>query len=100
MFTNLIESSSHAKELKRRGSFLLFTTATYVVLFVITGVVSIYAYDARLEQQNLEFVTLLSPQDFAPEVTPQPAAPRQPQSTRETNNSNVTQRTDPMASVN
>ena len=33
MFNNLIESSSHAKEFKRRGSFLLFTTATYVVLF-------------------------------------------------------------------
>src|ERR1700741_4372291 len=67
MFNNLIESSSHAKEFKRRGSFQLFTTATYVVLFVITGVVSIYAYDARLEEQNLEMVTLISPQDIAPE---------------------------------
>ncbi|MEN3327597.1 MAG: hypothetical protein V7638_2404, partial [Acidobacteriota bacterium] len=26
MFNNLIESSSHAREYKRRGSFLLFTT--------------------------------------------------------------------------
>src|SRR6478752_8781518 len=68
MFTNLIESSSHTKEFKRRGSFLLFTTATYVVLFVITGVVSIYAYDARLEEQNLEMVTLISPQDIAPKA--------------------------------
>jgi len=66
MFTNLIESSSHAKEFKRRGSFVLFTTGTYVVLFVVTGVVSIYAYDARLEEQNLEMVTLISPQDIAP----------------------------------
>jgi periplasmic protein TonB len=74
MFTNLIESTSHAREFKRRGSFLLFTTATYMVLFVITGVVSIYAYDARLEQQNLEFVTMLSPQDFAPEPEPAPAS--------------------------
>src|SRR5688572_33433066 len=64
MFTNLVESSSHTKEFKRRGSFFLFTTATYVVLFVITGVISIYAYDARLEEQNLELVSLLSPQDF------------------------------------
>jgi TonB family protein len=34
--------------------------------------VSIYAYDARLEEQNLEMVTLISPQDIAtkePEVT-------------------------------
>ena len=60
MFNNLIESSSHAKEFKRRGSFLLFTTATYVVLFVVTGVISIYAYDARLEQQNLELVSLVA----------------------------------------
>ena len=47
MFNNLIESSSHASEFKRRGSFFLFTTATYILLFVIGGVVSIYAYDAR-----------------------------------------------------
>ena len=61
MFNNLIESSSHSRELKRRGSFLLFTTATYVVLFVITGVVSIYAYDAHLEQQSdqLELLTFV-----------------------------------------
>src|ERR1700754_1876742 len=48
MFNNLIESSSHAKEYKRRGSFLLFTGAVYVALFAVTGVVSIYAYDAHL----------------------------------------------------
>jgi hypothetical protein len=74
MFSNLIESSSHAKEFKRRGSFLLFTTATYVVLFVITGVVSIYAYDTHLEQQNLEIVTLLSPQEIVPEPVTRPIA--------------------------
>lgn len=101
MFTNLIESTSHAKEFKRRGSFLLFTTATYVVLFVITGVVSIYAYDARLEQQNLEVIALLSPQYLVPEVEPTAAAPVQrPQATRETNNSNVAERADPTVSVN
>lgn len=65
MFNNLIESSSHRREFKRRGSFLLFTTATYALLFVIAGVVSIYAYDARLEDQNTEVVTLLTPVDFA-----------------------------------
>jgi protein TonB len=63
MFNNLIESSSHTKELKRRGSFLLFTTATYLVLFVVTGVVSIYAYDAHLEEQTeqLELLTFVPP---------------------------------------
>ena len=61
MFNHLIESSSHFREYKRRGSFLLFTTAVYAVLFVVSGVVAIYAYDARLEKQSLEFVILLPP---------------------------------------
>src|SRR5215218_3178758 len=82
MFNNLIESSSHAKEFKRRGSFLLFTTATYLVLFVITGVVSIYAYDAHLARQNTEldlvtFVPLLPTEPPPPEVrsVARPASP-------------------------
>jgi hypothetical protein len=75
MFNNLIESSSHRKEFKRRGSFVLFTTATYVLLLVITGVVSIYAYDARLEDQSLEVVVTLAPIDVA---APQPEHPRAP----------------------
>ncbi len=69
MFNHLIESSSHSREFKRRGSFFLFTTATYFLLFVIAGVASIYAYDARLEDQNREIVTMISPEDFpAPPV--------------------------------
>ena len=71
MFNNLIESSSHVKEFKRRGSFLLFTTATYVVLFVVTGVVSIYAYDAHLETQNTELEITFVPLREA-EQPPQP----------------------------
>ena len=46
MFNNLIESSSHTTELKRRGSFFLFTVATYAVLFVIAGV-ALFACVAR-----------------------------------------------------
>ena len=98
MFNNLIESSSHTKEYKRRGSFLLFTGACYVVLFVVMGVVSIYAYDARLEQQILEDVVLLSPQDV---VTPGPAPaarPDRPASTSDT--SRVPVREIAMLSVN
>jgi protein TonB len=69
MFNNLIESSSHAREFKRRGSFVLFTSAIYALLFVVAGVMSIYAYDARLDDQNTEFVTMLSPVDLpAPPV--------------------------------
>src|SRR5690349_4434185 len=72
MFNNLIESSSHTKEFKRRGRFLLFTCATYLVLFAIAGVASIYAYDAHLEEQTTQ-LELLSwvpqpPVEAAPEV--------------------------------
>jgi protein TonB len=98
MFNNLIESSSHAKEFKRRGSFLLFTTATYLVLFVVTGVISIYAYDARLEQQNLELVVLLPPTELAP--APKPAAPiKRPRVARDNNESNIPTRAIAMAPV-
>jgi periplasmic protein TonB len=90
MFKNLIESSSHAKEFKRRGSFLLFTTGTYVVLFVVTGVISIYAYDAHLENQSTQWeVTLMPvvPQDPPAETvrnTIRPASTRDNSVTRST----------------
>ena len=63
MFNNLIESSSHAREYKRRGSFLLFTTGVYAVLLLLAGVASIYAYDAHLEEQTtqLELLTFVPP---------------------------------------
>lgn len=72
MFNNLIESSSHAREYKRRGSFLLFTTATYLVLIAIGGVASIYAYDAHLEARSTELELLtfvpVPPAEAEPEV--------------------------------
>ena len=71
MFNNLIESSSHAGEYKRRGSFLLFTTGIYLVFFAIAGVVSIHAYDAHLEAQNTDLELLT----FVP--VPPPEAERQ-----------------------
>lgn len=99
MFNNLIESSSHTKEYKRRGSFLLFTGATYVVLFVVAGVASIYAYDAHLEAQTTELVTLLSPQEIVPER--QPEATARPEHSRATNpnEGTVAIRRDPMLDV-
>ena len=78
MFTNLVESESHREDFKRRGSFLLITTAVYALFFVFAGVLSIYAYDAQLEKQDQE-LTLL---EFIPPVTtPANAAhtPRTPQ---------------------
>jgi protein TonB len=99
MFNNLIESSSHAKEFKRRGSFLLFTTATYLVLFVVTGVISIYAYDARLEQQNLELTALVAPVEWVkPEAQPE-VQPDRPQPSKDNNQSNIPTRAIAMAPV-
>jgi protein TonB len=70
MFHNLIESQSHRKEFKRRGSFVLFTVAAYAVILFGAGIGSIYAYDAQLEAQasSLELMS------WVPPVTP--AAPR------------------------
>jgi len=58
MFNNLIESSSHAREFKRRGSFLLLTTIAYAALFVVGGVASIYAYDAHLDDESTELALI------------------------------------------
>ena len=78
MFNNLIESSSHAREFKRRGSFVLFTGAAYALLFVIAGVMSIYAYDASLSEpgNELELISFVPPQ--ADRVVPEPVRVRRP----------------------
>ena len=99
MFNNLIESSSHKTELRRRGSYFLFTTAIYVVLFTVAGVVSIYAYDARLEEPPIEIV-MLSPLDYQP---PAPAPTNRPPASVSQEHSKASAqavRRDPMASVN
>lgn len=101
MFTNLVESSSHAKEFKRRGSFVLITTVTYAVLLVAMGVVSVYAYDARLQEQNLEMVVLISPQDITPAPVKPASQPDRPARNNDNNNeSNITERAEAMLSVN
>ena len=65
MFNNLIESSSHKREFKRRGSFVLCTTITYALMLGASGVVSIYAYDAHLDAQTnqLELVMFVPPEE-------------------------------------
>ena len=100
MFTNLIESSSHAQEFKRRGSFVLFTTVTYAVLLLITGVVSIYAYDARLGQQNLDLdIILLTPETLPTEPAPRPPSPPAGANTPTHNDSPVDRFRQPTATV-
>ena len=60
MFSNLIESGSHAADLKRRGRFLIGTTLFYGLLLAVTGVGSIYAYNVRLDYDpDYELVALM-----------------------------------------
>src|SRR5712691_10747364 len=77
MFANLIESQSHGKEFKRRGRFVIATAAAYTVLFFVAGIVSIYAYDARVEAQTdeLEVLNWVPP---VAEVAPKPPRNVQP----------------------
>ena len=85
MFNNLIESTSHAREYKRRGSFLLFTTGVYAVLLLLAGVASIYAYDAHLEAQTTQLELLsyvpLDPEPQPPRVVSEPPRTSNPRNT-------------------
>ncbi|MDX6696338.1 MAG: periplasmic protein TonB [Blastocatellia bacterium] len=60
MFNNLVESNLHIADMKRRGSFLLATTLAYALLLMAAGVGSIYAYEARVDNQNLELTALVT----------------------------------------
>ena len=81
MFNNLIESSSHKREFKRRGSFFLFTVAAYSLLFAAGGIASIYAYDAQLDERTEEIIVMLRPVDFPSQpqpITEHTRSPRPP----------------------
>ena len=87
MFTNLIESASHAKEYRRRSSFFLITVAAYAVILFAAGIVSVYAYDAQLEAQTNDLEVL----NWVPAVvreTPRPI-PNHPQPVRRPTQSNA-----------
>ena len=105
MFANLIESQSHGKEFKRRGRFVLATAAAYTVLFFVAGIVSIYAYDARLEMPSNELEVL----SWVPPIAVTPTTPpRITQSIRRQNqpaasvdrNITVSERTSAVAQTN
>lgn len=72
MFETLVESGSHSGDIARKGSFFLITTLIYGVILLAALVVSIYLYDAHLENQNLELTTLVAP------IPVQPTQPDQP----------------------
>lgn len=58
MFGNLIESGSHAADLKRKGRFFVYTSLFYGLLMLATGVGSIYAYNVRLDERDNEYEVL------------------------------------------
>jgi protein TonB len=80
MFSNLIESGSHRADLKRKGKFFLGASLFYTVLLAATGVGSIYAYNARLDDtSDYEILAVMrfSPSETRPVQTrreePRPA---------------------------
>ncbi|MCA1629301.1 MAG: energy transducer TonB [Acidobacteria bacterium] len=68
MFHNLIESGSHRRDLARRGRFFLGTLASYALVAAAVAVTGVYAYSARLDEQNYQ-ITILPTW-----AVPQPAA--------------------------
>lgn len=78
MFSNLVESGSHAADFKRRGSFFAGTLAFYALLLAAAGVGSVYAFNAHLDAQtDYEVYAILRFQPPA-EERPEPQRPDQP----------------------
>lgn len=106
MFTNLIESDSHAKEFKRRTSFFAATVAAYTLFFFAAAIAGVLTYDARVEAQTndlrvLEWIPPVKAADSPKKAT----EPRPTSKPRKTNapvdeNLNKPMRTEPpVASV-
>jgi protein TonB len=87
MFTNLIESSSHRREFKRRSSFFLATVASYALIILAAGVVGVLTYDAHVEAQTADLELL----EWVPQVdrTVPPERPREPNATPRPKQANV-----------
>jgi protein TonB len=71
MFENLVESGSHKEDLARKSSFILGTVVFYAVLLTGLGILSVYLYDAELENQNLELTALVAPVPIPPQEQPE-----------------------------
>lgn len=67
MFDNLVESNSHKGDISRKGSFILVTSVVYAVLGLAFFVAGIYWYDAHLENQSLDLITLVAPVPVPPQ---------------------------------
>ena len=88
MFDNLVESNSHKDDISRKGSFILVTVAVYAVLGIAFFVAGIYWYDAHLENQNLDLITLVAPVPVPPQQN-QPEKPDAPKPTKVDQNVDV-----------
>lgn len=83
MFSHLVESDLHAGEIKRRGTFFLITMAAYAVVLMGVSVAGVYAYEAQIDDQQLELVALVPPDTEEPkppevEARPRPVSPAPP----------------------
>lgn len=78
MFSNLIESGSHAADLKRRGTFFVGALAFYALLLAAAGVGSVYAYHAHLDAESDYEVHILRfrPSEETPRAAVRREAPR------------------------
>lgn len=76
MFDNLVESSSHKKDIERKGSFIVGTAVIYGVLMLAFFVAGIYWYDNKLGEMELELTTLVAP-------VPVPQQQKQPEQKQE-----------------
>lgn len=84
MFNNLIESDLHKRETARRSWFFLGTTGAYAIFLMIAGVVSIYAYDAHLEEQTNEYIVTFVPPNE--NVSPETSRAERPRAASNTDN--------------
>jgi TonB family protein len=104
MFNNLVESELHVADMKRRGTFLFATMFVYALLLAGAGVVSIYAYEARLNNQSLEMtalVTMVPLSAAPPKVLPEHSAVNRARSSPiSDSNARVATRTMRLADVN
>lgn len=76
MFNHLVESDTRKEDRRRKASFFIYTLASYAVLLMAAGVASVYAYDAHLENQNLEFLVLVAPSMQETEAVQKNETPR------------------------
>jgi protein TonB len=93
MFSNLVESGSHAADRARRSSFFIGTLICYSLLLVTTGVASVYTYKAQLDDQNLELVEMISPAPLPAENTHADT----PHTANSARNNNISKRTELIA---